>query len=194
MAARREVKAWRLRQLAHLAKDADFDPATSWFILAWDAFKAPVFPYDEGLRLARAVGADLDGDIVGKLCEKKADKLKIWDSGRRAAAGALGPADGSRAMIDALHHAAWAGRQRSVEAAKELVANAGLSADPTFLSAMEALLEVLPPSRGFIGFDVAEGEARASADDFDALEKLRRIAFAEHVDAPEQLKLFAEDA
>lgn len=194
MAARREVKTWRLNQLTHLAQNADFDPATSWFILAWDAFRAPTFAYDEGLRLARAVGADLDGDLVGRLCEKKQDKLKLWDSGKRAAAGSLGPADGSRAMIDALHHAAWAGRQRSIEAARELVANAGLTGDATFLNALEALLEVLPPSCGFIGFDVAEGEAKASADDFDALEKLRRVAFAERIDEPKQLQLFREGA
>ena len=46
---------------------ADLDPTTSWFVLAWDAFKAPVFSYDEGLRLARAVGADLEGQLIGRL-------------------------------------------------------------------------------------------------------------------------------
>lgn len=34
--------------------------------------QAPVFPYDEALRLARAVGVDLDKDIVGSLANKKA--------------------------------------------------------------------------------------------------------------------------
>ena len=32
----------------------ELNPLTSFFVLAWDAFKAPVFPYDEALRLARA--------------------------------------------------------------------------------------------------------------------------------------------
>ncbi|MGH1591132.1 hypothetical protein ACRBEV_25610 [Methylobacterium phyllosphaerae] len=68
-AARREVKTWRLNQLMHMRGDDDLDPATSWFVLAWDAFKAPVFAYDEALRLARAVGIDLDS-LVGRLCEK----------------------------------------------------------------------------------------------------------------------------
>jgi putative DNA methylase len=31
----------------------------------------------------------------------------IWDSERRAVKGALGPADGSRGMIDSIHHAAY---------------------------------------------------------------------------------------
>ena len=63
--ARREVKRWRLEQLTHLKANADLDPATAFFVLAWDAFRAPAFAYDEALMLARAVGADLDGDIVG---------------------------------------------------------------------------------------------------------------------------------
>ena len=54
-AARREVKTWRLNQLSRMRAKADLDPLTSWFVLAWDAFKAPKFSYDEGLRLAQAV-------------------------------------------------------------------------------------------------------------------------------------------
>ena len=42
-AARREVKRWRLEQLTHLKANADLDPATAFFVLAWDAFKAPTF-------------------------------------------------------------------------------------------------------------------------------------------------------
>jgi adenine-specific DNA methylase len=70
-AARREVKSWRLEQLTHKRARTELDPRTSWFVLAWDAFQAPVFPYDEALRLARAVGVDLDKDIVGSLANKK---------------------------------------------------------------------------------------------------------------------------
>ena len=51
--ARREVKRWRLEQLTHLKANADLDPATAFFVLAWDAFKAPKFSYDEALRLGR---------------------------------------------------------------------------------------------------------------------------------------------
>ena len=58
--ARREVKRWRLTQLTHVKADDDLDPLTAFFVLAWDAFRAPVFAYDEALRLARAVSIDLD--------------------------------------------------------------------------------------------------------------------------------------
>lgn len=194
MAARQEVKAWRLNKLTRLGQRATFDSVTSWFVLAWDAFRAPTFAYDEGLRLARAVGADLEGQLVGRVCGKKGANLTLWDSEVRAAKAALGPTDGSRAMIDAIHHAARRARTVSMEAAEELLRDAGLHGDPLFLAPFEALLEVLPPSRSFIRIDVALGEAKGAADDFDALEKLRRIAFSDRVDEPEQLKLFRDVA
>jgi adenine-specific DNA methylase len=120
-AARREVKSWRLEQLTHRKARTDMDPVTAWFVLAWDAFEAPVFPYDEALRLARAVGVDLDKEIVGRLATKKASDIVLLDSQQRAAKMFLGPADGSRAMLDVLHLAAHAARARSLEAARELL-------------------------------------------------------------------------
>jgi putative DNA methylase len=193
-AARREVKTWRLNQLTHTKGRGDLDATTSWFVLAWDAFKAPVFSYDEGLRLARAVGADLEGQLIGKICEKKGSDIKLWDSATRAAKNALGPADGSRTMIDAIHHAAHRGRTRTLDAALDLLKDVGIDSDPQFLAALEAVLEVLPPSRNFVGFDLATGDAKSAADDFDALEKLRRLAFSDKVDEPQQLSLFTEEA
>lgn len=192
-AARREVKTWRLNQLTHMRGRADLDPITSWFVLAWDAFKAPVFAYDEGLRLARAVGVDLDGQLVGRICEKKGSDLKLWDSKTRAEKGSLGGADGARSMLDALHHAAHRARTRTLEAARDLLDDGGLSDDPMFLAAMEAVLEVLPPSRTFTHVDLT-GDLKSASDDFDALEKLRRLAYADRIDEPKQLEFWAEEA
>ncbi|HET6522133.1 MAG TPA: hypothetical protein VFG47_20270, partial [Geminicoccaceae bacterium] len=45
-AARREVKGWRLEQLTSVRRKAELDPLTEWFVLAWDAFAAPQFPFD----------------------------------------------------------------------------------------------------------------------------------------------------
>lgn len=191
-AARREVKTWRLNKLTHMKGRADLDAVTSWFVLAWDAFRAPIFSYDEGLRLARAVGADLDG-MIGKICEKKGSDIKLWDSATRAAKSNLGSPDGSRSMLDAIHSVAHYGRTRSLESALDMLKANGLESDPQFLAALEAVLEVLPPSKSFIGFDVATGDAKASSDDFEVLEKLRRLAFSDQVDEPEQLALFAAE-
>ena len=191
-AARREVKRWRLQQLTHLKADADLDPATAFLVLAWDTFKAPMFSYDEALRLGRAVGVDLDNDIVGRLAEKKGSDIILWDSARRAAKGALGPADGSRGMIDAIHHAANMARVRSLAAAQEMLANALVDQDARFFAALEAVLEVLPVSKAFTGIEL-EGDAAASGSDFEALYNLARLAYGDEIDEPEQLKLWQDD-
>ena len=191
-AARREVKRWRLEQLTHLKANADLDPATAFFVLAWDAFKAPIFSYDEALRLARAVGVDLDDDIVGRLAEKKGSDIRLWDSAWRAAKGALGPADGSRGMIDAIHHAASMAHVRSLSAAQEMLANVLVDREPRFFAALEAVLEVLPVSKAFTGIEL-EGEAAASGSDFEALYNLARLAYRDEIDEPTQLKFWQDD-
>lgn len=190
-AARREVKRWRLEQLTHLKTRAELDPLTSFFVLAWDAFRAPVFPYDEALRLARAVGVDLDTEVVGRVAEKKGSDVRLWDSGTRAAKHALGPVDGSRAWLDAIHHAAHMARLRTLDAAKEMLDKAGVSGDPQFFAALEAVLEVLPVGKAFSGVEL-DGDLAASGSDFEALEKLRRLAYSAQVDEPKQLEMWAE--
>ena len=187
--ARREVKRWRLERLTHLKANADLDPATAFFVLAWDTFRAPVFDYDEALRLARAVGVDLDRDLTGRLARKLGSNLMLWDSVRRAATGSLGPADGSRGMIDALHHAASVVRSKSLAAARELLERAGVDQDPRFFAALEAVLEVLPMSPSITGIRLT-GDAAAAGDDFEALYTLSRLAYSDQVAEPDQLTLW----
>ena len=190
-AARREVKNWRLEQLTHRKARTDMDPVTAWFVLAWDAFEAPVFPYDEALRLARAVGVDLEKEIIGRLATKKGSDIVLLDSQQRAAKMFLGPADGSRSMLDVLHHAAHAARTRSLEAARELLEKGNWLSEPAFHVALQAVLEVLPVSATFSKIELTPALSGFGSD-FEALENLRRIAFAEHVDEPAQLQLWKE--
>jgi putative DNA methylase len=187
-AARREVKAWRMEKLTSGSRRAQLDPLTEWFVLAWDAFEAPQFPYDEALRLARVVGLDLDKDVVGVLAEKKASDLILWDSSTRATKGKLGAPDGTKSWIDAIHHCAHRARSIDLNAAKQLLDDNGLAKSTVFLTALEAVLEVLPLSARYTGFDPVKAAAPA-ASDFEALENLRRLALAEQVPAPKQLEL-----
>ena len=191
-AARREVKRWRLEQLTHLKANADLDPETAFFVLAWDAFKAPMFSYDEANRLARAVGVNLDKDVIGRLAEKKGSNILLWDSAHRAAKGTLGPVDGARGMIDAIHHAAHTARGSSLAAAQEMLANALVDQDPRFFTALEAVLEVLPVSKAFTGIEL-EGNVAAAGSDFEALYNLVRLAYGDEIDEPGQLKLWQDD-
>ena len=187
--ARREVKRWRLERLTHLKANADLDPTTAFFVLAWDTFRAPVFDYDEALRLSRAVGVDLDRDLIGRLANKSGSNLTLWDSARRAATGALGPVDGSRGMIDALHRAAHMARVKSLTAARELLGRAGVDQNPGFFAALEATLEVLPMSPDITGIRLT-GDVEAASNDFDALYQLSRLAYSDQVDEPDQLTLW----
>jgi putative DNA methylase len=187
-AARRVVKAWKIEQLTSAERRSRLDPLTEWFVLAWDAFAAPQFPYDEALRLARVVGLDLDRDVVGVLAEKKASDLILWDSSTRATKGKLGAPDGTSAWIDALHHCAHRARSVDLSAAQKLAEDNGLMASAEFLTALEAVLEVLPLSARYTGFDPVKAAVPA-ASDFEALENLRQLAFADQVDPPKQLEL-----
>ena len=190
--ASREVKRWRLQQLTRLMAHADLDAPTAFFVLAWDTFNAPVFSYDEALRLARAVGTDLDKQVVNRLAEKKGSNLRLWDSLHRKAKGSLGSVDGSRGMIDAIHHAARLARNKSLDAARELLAKERVDKDPRFFAALEAVLEVLPPSTNQTGVPL-EGDLAASSSDFEALYMLYRLAYTDKLDEPEQLKIWRED-
>lgn len=187
--ARAAVKTWILQQILNVQRQTTLDPLLEWFVLAWHTFRSPQFPYDEALNLARVVGLDMERDIIGVIAEKKQSDVILWDSETRAAKAALGPAGGSRSMLDVLHHAAHTARARSLEAAKEQIQHYGLDKDIVFLDALRAVLEVLPPSHQFTGFDISKASEPA-ASDFEALENLRRLAFAKQVAKPRQLSLW----
>jgi adenine-specific DNA methylase len=189
-AARREVKRWRMDKLLGVAKKTDLDPMTEWFVLAWDAFEAPEFPYDEALRLARVVGVNLDSDIVKRIAEKKSSDLVLWDSSMRAAKGALGAPDGSRSMMDALHHIAHRIRSQGLQAGRDLVEQLGIAQNPAFLASLKAVLEVLPVSSTFTKIEGEKGAVAEAANDFEALENLRRLMFSATVPQPEQLRIW----
>jgi adenine-specific DNA methylase len=191
-AARREVKNWRMQQLATVRRQHNLDALTEWYVLAWDAFHAPRFPSDEAIKLAHVMGLNFDQDVKNVVCELKGDDVMLWDSRERKARGKLNPDGGP--MLDILHYAAAAEReQRSTEVGKAVIERAHLLEDATLMVALQALLNVLPPpstsKRGERG--------PAAANDFAALELLRRLSFAKDVppppDLPEQCSLALEE-
>ncbi len=85
-------------------------------MLAWDAFRAPRFPGDEALKLARVVGLDFDQDVKKRVCEVKGDDVILWDSITRHRNGNLGHVN-AECMLDVLHWAAKTGREQNTGAA-----------------------------------------------------------------------------
>jgi adenine-specific DNA methylase len=189
-ADRREVKRWRMETLLGSKRKMELDPLTEWFVLAWDAFEAPQFPYDEALRLARVVGIDLDGEVIKKIAEKKGDNLILWDSQKRSLKNSLGSPDGAGSMLDALHHVANRARSNGLEAAKQLIESNKLQEDLGFQNALAAVLEVLPVSSNFTGLEDEKGDVAEAAQDFDVLENMRRLLFSEKIPQPKQLELW----
>ncbi len=182
-AARREVKQWRMEQLATVKRQHHLDALTEWYVLAWDAFRAPRFPADEALKLARVVGLDFDQDVKKQVCEVKGDDVILWDSVTRHRNGSLHSVS-EECMLDTLHWAAKIGREQNTGAARSLIEDAHLIGDPTLLTALEALLNVLPPSVALAGRKKPDANLSGAANDFEALERLRKLAFAETVPAP----------
>ena len=190
VAARREVKRWRLEQIT--SGDTDLDPSTAFFVFAWDTFSSPVFPFDEALQLARSMGVDLEADIVGRLATKSGPNLTLLDSVTRAAKGFLGSVIGNRGLIDSLHHAANVARTHSVSAATELLSEHNLLQNPEFETALEAVLEVLPPSSQFTNVEL-EGNLASASNDFEALYKICRYTKGGEFKEPKQLDLWRDN-
>ena len=180
MTARSAVKDWAMRQILQAQRRAQMDPLLEWYVLAWSTFKAPQFPYDEAMNLARVVGLELDKDIVGVVAEKKQSDIVLWDSETRAARAALGPASGANSMLDALHQAIRTAHAKTLQAAADQIRGYGLDKEPAFLDGLKALLEVLPVSRTFSGYEPGKA-LEPAARDFETLENLRRLAFSKEV-------------
>lgn len=186
-AARREVKRWRLEQLATVKRQHHLDATTEWYTLAWETFKAPRFSADEALRLARVIGLDFDRDLKNNVCEVKGEDVTLWDSLTRRTRGKLGPFGGC--TLCTLQHAALAGREQNTGVAQAMIQDAGLADDPTLLTALEVMLNVLPPPAAARRAKKADAFLGGAANDFEALEKLRQLAFSEKVPQPVQREL-----
>jgi putative DNA methylase len=182
-AARGEVKRWRMEQLATVKRKHHLDPLTEFFVLAWDAFKAPRFPVDEALKLARVVGLDFDQQVKNQVCEVKSSDVILWDSKTRKSKGKLGPM-GDTCMLNTLHQAASIVRDENTGAAKKAIEDNGLLEDATLLTALEALLNVLPAVATPDKAPKLDANLAGASGDFEALEKLRKLAFAEQVPVP----------
>jgi hypothetical protein len=79
----------------------------------------------------------------------------------------------------------------------DLIEEAHLIGDPTLLTAIEGLLNVLPPGVPSGGKKKPDANLAGAANDFEALERLRKLAFPDTALAPkipEQILLELPDA
>jgi len=194
--AREEVV--RLRKQGLLAgRDIQFDAVTDWYLMAWDAYQAEQFPYDEARKLAIALGVDLDHDLMGtkRLAAKKGEYVLLQTPVQRRKNGMVDDdVMQFEHWVDAAHTAMMVYSEDGAGACDAFLQKSGLKRDQTFKAVLQAMLNAIPRSRIKGQFVRPEAEA---------LENMR-LAFFDDLTVPkeeelempkvEQLGLFATES
>ena len=120
------------------------------------------------------VGLDFDRQVKNVICDVKGNNVTLWNSKARKLRK-WNP----ECLIDALHSAAYLAQTQNVGAAKQMLEEQRLLENPGFRVALEALRNVLQPTA--VAGKQADDSLANAASDFEALEKLRRLAFPELV-------------
>ena len=158
----------------------EFDAVTDWYLMAWDAFGAEQFPYDEARKLAIALGMDLDKTIMAgkRLAAKKGEFIVLQTPVQRRRKGVV---DDEvmlfECWIDAAHTAMMVYTEDGAGACDVFLRKTGLKSDGTFKALLQALLNAVPRAR------VKGKFARPEAE---ALENMRLAFFDELVPPVEE--------
>lgn len=192
--AREEVVSLRKQGLL-LGRDIEFDAITDWYLMAWDAFGAEEFPYDEARKLAIALGVDLDGDLRGRknLVTKKSSSVVIQTPKQRRKRGMVDPeVETFDSMVDAVHTALLVLEEDGTHACEVFLNRSGLMGDGAFRQCVQAMINAIPRTK------IKKKWARIEAE---LLERLRLNFFTdlavpveeEPPNLPTQLSMFDGD-
>ena len=147
--ARKAVANYRFRKLAQ-TDTAGFDPLTQWYFLAWDAFQAREFPFDDARQLALAVGGFNVADLgkTYKLLDIKSGTCKLLSPDQRYKKHAFSLVDNefsARYLIDGLHAIiAIYLEEQTIEPVRRFMKATGLVSNEMFMRAWEVALRVIP--------------------------------------------------
>jgi len=177
--AREEVV--RLRKQGLLAgREVKFDPVTDWYLMAWDAYAAEEFPYDEARKLAIALGVDLDRELMAgkRLAAKKGEFVVLQTPAQRRKTGMVDDElTAFSSWIDAAHTAMMIYAEDGAGACNLFMQKANLKGDKTFKALLQAMINAIPRSRIKGKFVRLEAEA---------LENMRLAFFSEELTAPKE--------
>lgn len=147
--ARKAIANYRFRKLLE-ADTAGFDPLTQWYILAWDAFRAREFPFDEARQLALAVGGFnvRDLDKTHKLIDSASGTCKLLTPQQRLKKRAFStnPDEFTAiALVDGLHAIiALYLEEQSIDPVRRFLKTTGLLSNDLFMRAWEVALKAIP--------------------------------------------------
>ena len=174
--AREEVVRLRKQGLL-LGREVQFDPITDWYLMAWDAFGAEQFPYDEARKLAIALGTDLDGELMAhkRLVTKKGEFVVMQPPIQRRKKGMVDDEVTTFAnWVDAVHTAMMVYQEDGAGACDVFLMKAGLKRDTTFKACLQAMLNAIPRTRI---------KGRFVRPEAEVLENMR-LAFFDDLKAP----------
>jgi putative DNA methylase len=147
--ARKAIANYRFRKLVQ-TDTAGFDPLTTWYILAWDAFRAREFPFDEARQLALAVGGFNVGELskTYKLLDSTSGTCKLLTPQQRFKKRAFSLTDtefSARHLVDGLHAIITLYlEEQSIDAVRRFMKSTGLVSNDMFMRSIEVALKVIP--------------------------------------------------
>ena len=174
--AREEVVKLRKEGLLG-GRQVQFDAITDWYLLVWDAYAAEQFPYDEGRKMAVALGVDLDHDVMSieRLAVKKGEFISLQKPADRRKNGMVDDEiTDFPHWIDAAHTAMMVYTEDGAPACDLFLMKSGLKRDGTFKALLQTMINSIPRNKEKGKF------VRPEAETLDAL----RLAFFEDLTVP----------
>ncbi|NEO27494.1 MAG: DUF1156 domain-containing protein, partial [Kamptonema sp. SIO4C4] len=147
--ARVAIANYRFRNLVQ-TETAGFDPLTQWYLLAWDAFKAREFPFDEARQLALAIGGFNVSDLAKthKLLDSTSGTCKLLTPQQRLKKRAFSFNDQefeSQHLVDGLHAIiAIYAEEENLQLVRRFLKNTGLVSNDLFMKTLEVAFKVIP--------------------------------------------------
>ncbi|MBW4537495.1 MAG: DUF1156 domain-containing protein [Pleurocapsa minor HA4230-MV1] len=149
--ARKAIANYRFRKLVQ-TDTAGFDPLTQWYLLAWDAFKAREFPFDEARQLALAIGGFDVNDLAKtyKLLASKSGSCTILTPKQRHKKRAF-TADADNFsnlyLVDAFHAIiAIYEEEQNPQLVRNFMQKTGLNNNDMLMKTLEIAFKVIPKS------------------------------------------------
>ncbi|MEQ9622484.1 DUF1156 domain-containing protein [Coleofasciculus chthonoplastes] len=178
--ARKAIANYRFRKLVQ-TDTAGFDPLTQWYLLAWDAFKAREFPFDEARQLALAIGGFNVTDLAKthKLLDSTSGTCKLLSPQQRLKKRAFSVNEqefSALYLVDGLHAIlAIYQEEQSIQLVRRFMKNTGLVSNDMFMKTMEVAFKVIPDS---------VSEHKALLDLWLAMDEIKAKVVVEQMELP----------
>jgi len=147
--ARKAIANYRFQKLVQ-TDTAGFDFLTQWYLLAWDAFQAREFPFDEARQLALAIGGFNVADLakVHKLIDSTSGSCKLLTPSQRLKKRVFSinaQEFSAQHLVNGLHAIiAIYQEEENIQMVRRFMHDTGLVSNDMFSKTMEVAFKVIP--------------------------------------------------